>query len=102
MVVSTCLRCINRREAVRRSWRAKDRRRGTRCMKTVFDPNPGHRTECEWRQLLGELVDSLSGYAGIRFGSTSYFVEDQAGHACARGCADIRGVVSRVLRIDAC
>jgi hypothetical protein len=71
-------------------------------VETVFDPNPGHRTEAEWRQLLCQLVGSLATYTGIRFVPTSWFIEDHAGHASAGGCVDIRGPVSSALRLDAC
>lgn len=71
-------------------------------MQAVFDPNPGHRPDSVWRQLLAELVESLSEYTGIRFTPTSWFVEDQPGAASASGCVDIRGCVSPALRLEAC
>jgi hypothetical protein len=71
-------------------------------VQSVFDLNPGHRTEAEWRRLLGALVESLSTYTGIRFAPTSWFIEDHPGHASASGCVDVRGVISPVLRLEAC
>jgi hypothetical protein len=67
-----------------------------------FGPNPGHRTEAEWRHLLSELVKSLSAHTGIRLVPTSWFVDDQPGYASAGGCADVRGVVNAALRLEAC
>ena len=71
-------------------------------MEEVFDPNPGHRQESEWRRLLGVLVESLSAHTGICFAPTSWFIEDHAGHAHAGGCVDVRGSLSPALRLDAC
>jgi hypothetical protein len=69
----------------------------------LLDPNPGFRSEAEWRQLLGGLVKSLSAFTGIAFEPTSWFVsDDRPGHACASNCVDVRGVVNPALRLDAC
>lgn len=71
-------------------------------MESVFDPNPGHRPEAEWRRTLGALVESLSVHTGIRFAPTSWFIEDHPGYASACGCVDVRGAVSPALRLEAC
>lgn len=71
-------------------------------MEAVFDANPGHRTEAEWRRLLGELVQSLAAYTAIEFTPTSWFIDDQPGHAHAGACVDVRGVVSSALRLNVC
>jgi hypothetical protein len=71
-------------------------------MWSVFDPNPCHRAEAEWRRLLGGLIESLSEYTGIRFAPTSWFVNDQPGHASAGGCVDVRGSVNPSLQLEAC
>ena len=71
-------------------------------MHRAFDPNPGHRTESEWRQLLTELLNSLCAFTEIKFAPISWFIEDQSGYASAGGCIDIRGTVNSVLHIEAC
>jgi hypothetical protein len=71
-------------------------------VEAVFDPNPGCRSEAEWRRMLGGLVESLSTHTGIRFAPTSWFIEDHPGHASAGGCVDIRGPASLALRLVAC
>jgi hypothetical protein len=69
----------------------------------LFDPNPGHRTEAEWRELLTSLVVSLSQFTGIEFRPTSWYTSDDIpGHASSSNCVNIRGVVNQVLRLDAC
>lgn len=74
-----------------------------RDMHGLLDPNPGPRSEAEWRLLLVGLVESLSAFTGIRFEATSWFVrDDTAGHASASNCVDVRGVVNAALRLTAC
>lgn len=69
----------------------------------LLNPNPGPRSEAEWRRLLGGLVESLSAFTGIRLEPTSWVVEDDVpGYACACNCVNVRGVVNPVLRLDAC
>jgi len=68
----------------------------------VFDPNPRHRPEAEWRRLLVGLVESLSAHTGITFAPTSWFIEDHPGDASAGGCVDVRGCVSTTFRLEAC
>jgi hypothetical protein len=71
-------------------------------VESVFDPNPGHRTDAEWLRMLGGLVESLSVHTGIRFTPTAWFIEDHPGYASAGGCVDVRGAVSPALRLEAC
>lgn len=72
-------------------------------MRGLLDPNPRPRSGAEWRQLLGGLVESLSGFTGIRFEPTSWFVgDDRPGYACACNCVDVRGVINPALRLEAC
>jgi hypothetical protein len=71
-------------------------------VETLFDSNPGCRPEAVWRRMLGGLVESLSAHTGIPFAPTSWFIEDQPGHASAGGCVDVRGPVSPSLRLEAC
>jgi hypothetical protein len=72
-------------------------------MRGLLDPNPGLRSEGEWRRLLGALTESLSRFSKIRFGPTRWIVkDDQPGFASACNCVDVRGVVNPALRLDAC
>ena len=72
-------------------------------MRGLLDPNPPLRSEAEWRQLLGGLVESLVAFTGIRFEPTSWFVgDDRPGHSCASNCVNVRGAVNPALRLDAC
>jgi hypothetical protein len=72
-------------------------------MSTLFDPNPGLRTEAEWRALLGGLVESLSQYTGIEFVPTSWFTaDDTPGYASSSNCVNIRGTINRAMALDAC
>ncbi len=71
-------------------------------MQSVFNENPGHRTEAEWRQMLLDLMESLAAYTGIGFAPTSWFIDDHPGHASACGCVDLRGCISQSLQLDAC
>lgn len=71
-------------------------------MESIFDPNPGCRSEAEWRRMLGGLVESLSAHVGVRFTPTSWFIEDHPGYASSGGCVDVRGPVSPALRLEAC
>lgn len=72
-------------------------------MADLLDPNPGLRTEVEWRALLGGLVTSLSHFSGIEFAPTSWYTgDDKPGHASSCNCVNIRGVVNAALRLEAC
>jgi hypothetical protein len=72
-------------------------------MRGLLDPNPGHRSEAEWRRLLGALIESLSRFTSIRFEPIWWIVQDdQAGYASACNCVDVRGAVNPALRLDAC
>ncbi len=72
-------------------------------MKRLLDPNPGLRSEAQWRQLLGGLVESLSAFTCITFEPTSWSVQgDQPGFASACNAVNVRGEVSSTLRLEAC
>jgi hypothetical protein len=69
----------------------------------LLDPNPGLRTEAEWRELLGGLVTSLSRFCGIEFTPTSWYTgDDKPGYASSCNCVNVRGVVNAALRLEAC
>jgi hypothetical protein len=69
----------------------------------LFDQNHDLRTEAEWRELLGDLVVSLSAFCGIDFRPTSWFThDDRPGYASSSNCVNIRGVVNPSLRLEAC
>jgi hypothetical protein len=69
----------------------------------LFDPNPGHRTEAEWRELLTGLIVSLSQFTSIEFRPTSWYTSDDIpGYSSSSNCVNIRGVVNPALRLDAC
>ncbi len=72
-------------------------------MRSLFDPNPGHRTEADWRELLAGLVGSLSQFTGVRFAPTSWYTgDDQPGHRMSSNCVNARGGVNPALRLEAC
>jgi hypothetical protein len=72
-------------------------------MSQLLDPNPGFRSEADWRQLLRALVESLSLFTGIRFKPTSWLVRDDVPvYASVCNCVDVRGVVNPAFRLDAC
>ncbi len=67
-------------------------------MNSLFDTNPGLRSSDEWRDLLTQLVSSLSTYLGVQFHPTSWFVHDDlAGYASSCNCVDITAMLHQDL-----
>lgn len=71
-------------------------------MESVLDPNPGTRTEAEWKRLLYGLVGSLSVHTGIRFVPISCIVADGPEYANSQAGVDVRGCVNSALQLEAC
>ena len=69
----------------------------------LFDAGTRSRTEAEWRDLLTNLVESLSAYTKIHFTPTSWFAsDDKPDSASACNCVDVQGVVNESLALTAC
>lgn len=69
----------------------------------LFDINPQARTQEQWRELLVDLVSSLSSFTGYRFTPVSWGVQDdQPGHAFACNCVDVVGSINEVIDLQAC
>ena len=59
-------------------------------MNSLWDKNPALRSSGEWRDLLTQLVSSLSSFLGVEFHPTSWFIhDDRAGFASSCNCVDI-------------